>query len=204
MNNVQQIVVVAKRSITRDREEKINLIYEAFSRIVELEGYEKVTTRKIAEEAGISVGIIYRYFPEGKPAIAAGFYEAAFRAVMEPAAVLSGSTEDLEREIRLHLENHRRYEAIYRAFDQAMLEKHDLFQGLKRNRTELIESRIRALPIETTLNMAPFNVLVERYLKVYGLVDALVHRHLFAVPYAKSDEELVRVLTDLSMRVRNL
>jgi DNA-binding transcriptional regulator YbjK len=70
MNNVQQIVVVAKRSITRDREEKINLIYEAFSRIVESIGYEKATTRKIAEEAGISVGIIYRYFSEGKPAIA--------------------------------------------------------------------------------------------------------------------------------------
>jgi AcrR family transcriptional regulator len=202
MNNVQQIVGVAKRSITRDREEKISLIYEAFSRIVESEGYEKATTRKIAEEAGISVGIIYRYFPEGQPAIAAGFYEVAFSAVMEPAAVLTGSTEDLEREIRLHLNNHRKYEAIYRAFDQAMLEKHDLFEGLKRNRTELIESRIRALPIESTQNMAPIKMLVERYLKVYGLVDALVHRHLFALPYAKTDEELVMVLTDLSMHMR--
>jgi hypothetical protein len=55
--------------------------------------------------------------------------------------------------------------------------------------------------METTLNLAPFNVLVERYLKVYGLVDALVHRHLFAAPYAKSDEELVRILADLSMRI---
>ncbi|OGD57056.1 hypothetical protein A3K78_10695 [Candidatus Bathyarchaeota archaeon RBG_13_52_12] len=55
--------------------------------------------------------------------------------------------------------------------------------------------------METTLNLAPFNVLVERYLKVYGLVDALVHRHLFVVPYVKSDEELVRILADLSRRV---
>jgi AcrR family transcriptional regulator len=201
MNNVQQIVVVDKRNITRDREEKIKLIYEAFSRIVESKGYDKATTRKIAEEAGISVGIIYRYFPEGKPAVAAGFYEAAFRAVMEPAAVLSGSSKDLEHEIRLHLENHRKYEAIYRAFDQAMLEKHDLFEGLKRDRKELIESRIRALPKEITLGLAPFNMLVERYLKVYGLVDALVHRHIFAVPYAESDDELVRILTRLSLRV---
>ena len=46
-----------------------------------------------------------------------------------------------------------------------------------------------------------FQRALERYLKVYGLVDALVHRHIFAVPYAKSDEELVRILTDLSVRV---
>jgi hypothetical protein len=82
-----------------------------------------------------------------------------------------------------------------------MLEKHDLFEGLKQNRTKLIESRIRALPMEIIIKLAPFNVLLERYLKVYGLVDALVHRHLYAVPYAKSDEELVRILADLSLRV---
>jgi AcrR family transcriptional regulator len=201
MNNVQQIIVVAIRSFSRDRDEKIKVIYEIFNRLVKSEGYKEVTTRRIAEEAGISVGIIYHYFPEGKPAIAAGFYEAAFGSVMDPAHVLYGSPKDLKQEINLHLENHRRNEAVFRAFDQALLENHDIFEGLKRSRTELIEARIAALLIEEELPKTTKKELVDKYLKIYGLVDALIHRHLFQAPYAESDEELTRILVDLSLRL---
>jgi len=202
MNNVQQIIAVAIRSFTRDRNEKIKVIYEIFNHLVKSEGYKEVTTRRIAEEAGISVGIIYHYFPEGKPAIAAGFYETAFGSVMDPAKVLNGSPKHLEQEISLHLENHRRNEAIFRAFDQALLENHDIFEGLKRSRTELIEARIAALLIEDKLPKTTIKELVDKYLKIYGLVDAIVHRHLFQAPYAESDEELVHILVDLSLRLR--
>jgi AcrR family transcriptional regulator len=200
MNNIQQLVVVAPRVITRDKDEKIKLIYESFSRLVNSEGYEKVTTRKIAEDAGISVGIIYHYFTEGKPEIAAGFWEESLNVMMDPIFILKGSDDDIKREIKLHLENHRKNEALYRAFDQAILEKKDLFEGLKRSRAELIETKIRANFTEIN-SPTQLSELAEKYLRVYGLVDALVHRHLFQAPFAKSDEELVHILSDLSLRI---
>jgi len=183
----------------RDKDEKVRLIYESFSRLVETEGYENTTMRGIAESAGISVGIIYRYFPRGKPAIAAGFYEQVFLKVMEPATVLGGSVEDLRGEIQLHLDSHRRYAATYRAFDQASLEGHDLFSGLKRSMRQLVEERVKDAQGRGDLaGWEPYE-LVGRYMMVYGLVDALVHRHLFVGPYTETDEELVQTLADLSL-----
>ena len=46
--------------------------------------------------------------------------------------------------------------------------------------------------------------LSDCYLKVYGLVDALVHRHLFLAPFAKSDEELETILANLSLYLRKI
>jgi AcrR family transcriptional regulator len=55
-----------KRAITRDKEAKISAIIEATRRLIETVGYEKMTIRDIAEEADVSVGLIYKYFPGGK------------------------------------------------------------------------------------------------------------------------------------------
>jgi hypothetical protein len=55
-----------KKVITRDKEAKIGSIIDATRKLIETMGYEKVTIRDIAEEAGVSVGLIYKYFPDGK------------------------------------------------------------------------------------------------------------------------------------------
>jgi AcrR family transcriptional regulator len=191
---------VPTRSIVRDKDEKIKLIYKSFARLVRQEGYEKVNTRRIAEDAGISIGIIYHYFSEGKPEIAAGFWEESLNIMMNPILILKGSDKEIKREITLHLENHRKNEALYRAFDQAILEKQDLFDGLKRSRAKLIETTIRANFTEVN-SPTQLGELTKKYLRVYGLVDALVHRHLFQAHFAKSDEELVNILSDLSLRI---
>ena len=146
----------------------------------------------------VSIGIIYHYFPEGKPEIAAGFWEESLNVMMDPISILKGSDEDIKREIRLHLENHRTNEALYRAFDQAILEKQDLFKGLKQSRTKLIEGKIRSGFSEVN-SPTQLNELTERYLMVYGLVDAIVHRHLFQAHFVKSDGELVNILSELSL-----
>jgi AcrR family transcriptional regulator len=55
-----------KKTITRDKEAKINSIIGATRTLIEMMGYEKVTIRDIAGSAGVSVGLIYKYFPGGK------------------------------------------------------------------------------------------------------------------------------------------
>lgn len=54
---------------TRDKEAKIASILDATLRLIEEKGYEGVTSRDIAQEAGVSNGLVFRYFPGGKPGI---------------------------------------------------------------------------------------------------------------------------------------
>jgi AcrR family transcriptional regulator len=53
-------------SVKRNKEVKIISIQDATCMLIETKGYEKVTIRDIAEAAGVSIGLIYKYFPEGK------------------------------------------------------------------------------------------------------------------------------------------
>ncbi|AAM05879.1 TetR/AcrR family transcriptional regulator [Methanosarcina acetivorans] len=55
-----------KMSVKRDKEAKINSIQDATLMLIETVGYDKVTIRDIAEAAGVSIGLIYKYFPGGK------------------------------------------------------------------------------------------------------------------------------------------
>ncbi|MCQ1534962.1 helix-turn-helix transcriptional regulator [Methanosarcina sp. KYL-1] len=51
-------------SVKRDRKAKIISIQEATCMLIEIKGYENVTIRDIAEAAGVSIGLIYKYFPD--------------------------------------------------------------------------------------------------------------------------------------------
>lgn len=53
-------------SFKRNKEAKIIFIQDATCMLIETRGYEKVTIRDIAEAAGVSIGLIYKYFPGGK------------------------------------------------------------------------------------------------------------------------------------------
>ena len=173
----------------RDKDEKIRKIYEAFAELVNIVGYEKVTTSRIAEKAGISVGIVYHYFPEGKPAIAAGLYERNFMKMMDLDAFIDRDPEKLEVQIRDHLRVHRENIELYRAFDHAILTNRDLFQNLKKGRKELLEAHIEEKGLSDDA--------VEACLKAYNLIDAVIHRHLFVDSISKTDEELINFLTKL-------
>ena len=55
-----------KRSITRDKEAKIRAILDATHALIGTNGYDGVTIKDVATSAGVSVGLIYLYFPNGK------------------------------------------------------------------------------------------------------------------------------------------
>jgi len=55
-----------KRGIIRDKEAKITAILDATHALIGTKGYDRVTIRNIAASAGVSIGLIYLYFPNGK------------------------------------------------------------------------------------------------------------------------------------------
>jgi AcrR family transcriptional regulator len=171
-------------AFTRDAEAKKKQILEAFAELVRKRGYADITMRDIAEEAGVSVGIIYRYFPAGKPEVTSKLYEA-YLLTVAPVEIDPDTPETLEAEIRRHVESHRKNADLYRAFDVANLENHDIFAGSKRTRDAVLSERYRD------------KARMRRISLNYAIVDALVHRHVLIEKITPTDEELVQLLVKL-------
>ena len=53
----------------RNKQAKIQRIAQATRQLLERDNLSKLTIRDIAKEADVSVGLIYKYFPEGKSGI---------------------------------------------------------------------------------------------------------------------------------------
>ncbi len=169
---------------TRDAEAKKRQILDAFADLVREKGYPTITIRDIADAAGVSVGIIYRYFPAGKPEVASKLYES-YLLTTTPSEIDPDTPGTLEEEIRRHIKTHRDNEALYRAFDIANLEDHDIFAGSKRTRDAVLTERYKD---KKRLQRISLN---------YAIVDALVHRHVLLEKITNTDEELVQLLVGL-------
>jgi AcrR family transcriptional regulator len=171
-------------AFTRDAEAKKRKILEAFAQLVREKGYADITIRDIAEAAGTSVGIIYSYFPSCKPEITSRLYES-YLLTITPSEIDPENPEALEGEIRRHLKTHADNAALYRAFDVANLENHDIFEGSKRTRDAVLAERYRDKERRRRISLN------------YAIVDALVHRHVLLERITETDEEFVKLLVTL-------
>jgi AcrR family transcriptional regulator len=77
-----KVRVTPRKSASQERSRvTVNAILEAAARILVREGFDKASTNRIAEVAGVSVGSLYQYFP-GKEAIVAALIDRHNREVM--------------------------------------------------------------------------------------------------------------------------
>ena len=60
----------------------VQAIYDAFVRIWRRDGWQRLTTRAVALETGISVGTLYEYFP-GKTALLSGYVRHGMEVLVE-------------------------------------------------------------------------------------------------------------------------
>lgn len=70
----------------------VDAILEATARILVTEGFDKASTNRIAEVAGVSVGSLYQYFP-GKEALVVAVAQRHNRAIMD---VVGGVLEEIQ------------------------------------------------------------------------------------------------------------
>jgi len=81
---------MARRPLTKPRKEAsqersrvtVDALVEATARILVREGFDKASTNRIAEVAGVSVGSLYQYFPS-KEALVAAVIERHNREIMQ-------------------------------------------------------------------------------------------------------------------------
>src|SRR5579864_2789253 len=70
---------LARRPLTNPRKQAsqrrsratVDALIEATARILVREGFDKASTNRVAEEAGVSVGSLYQYFPSKEALVAA-------------------------------------------------------------------------------------------------------------------------------------
>src|ERR1700753_1028062 len=73
----------ARKSASQQRSRAtVAALVEATARILVKEGFDKASTNRIAEVAGVSVGSLYQYFP-GKEALVAAVIERHQREIMQ-------------------------------------------------------------------------------------------------------------------------
>jgi AcrR family transcriptional regulator len=69
-------------------------LYATALRMIGDRGYESTTLREIAKEAGVSVGLLYRYFPSKQAVVIALYDELSADFVREAAAMRPGRWRD--------------------------------------------------------------------------------------------------------------
>ena len=185
----------------RNKEAKIEKIIEVTRRMIEKEGYIATTTNHIAEAAGVSIGLLYKYFPMGKADIAREIATRYHLAIVEPIEVTDVTEDSLEKKLRSVLtawiKQHREHAKMVRAMEIAMLSNPLLFTGY----SDFIKKMASKgkLFIQLPKTNGPSDSKLEEFtLALYYTIDGLIHRHVTAFKIFNTDDELVDYLTELS------
>jgi AcrR family transcriptional regulator len=124
-SSIQQIqtkslYLLRKNPIQRRSKATVEAVLEAGARLMFTIGYDKASTNKIAEKAGISIGSLYEYFP-GKEAIFAEIrrrqdhrYARLVQAEPVPATFRETLRLNIKTYIRLALSNIELHAALVR------------------------------------------------------------------------------------------
>jgi len=186
----------------KKKQQKRNLIYKTFIDLLQKEGYDKLSTNHISEEAKIGIGTIYRHFPEGKAAIAKGYFEHIKDKIIDEEffgqASEKGLSEFFQLLISKHLKVYRDNLEAFLAYEQALLSNKELFKNHGISVYEFAKETVKEL---RKGNDSYQNIPEERFIKgfllIYNIIEAITHRHLAIIPMFKSDEDLIKYLTNV-------
>jgi AcrR family transcriptional regulator len=97
---------VRKKPTQERAQETVDAILAATARVVARDGYDRASTNRIAEAAGVSIGSLYQYFPS-KEAIVSALMEghmSRMLAVLSAAYEQSTATRSIEEAARAIIE----------------------------------------------------------------------------------------------------
>ena len=191
---------MTQKSFTRNKQEKINLILTTFADLVNRHGYDTLSTRHIAKAAGISVGTIYHYFPEGKHSIASNYIEHVTDELFDTNIFRLGEKslkEFLEELIQRYLIVHKKNFEVHKAIDQAILADPVVYQqnqgAIKLNMRKVVKE-LRHLGLYSSIKEP---VVLNHFMLLFNVLEGLIHRHLFIYPLFENDGELILFLVKL-------
>ncbi len=193
---------MSKRKITRNKEEKIALIYDTFFKLIVEKGYHRTSTNKIAKAAQISIGTIYHYFPNGKLDILMKYFERAKDVTLniEDFKIFNDNNipEIFKEFISRDIENQRKNLGFRIALRHAILSEEKVRQAFQNKVLEITKDVVKQLRgITMVFKKIPENRLIKRFAFIYNLIESLVHHHIFIMDLFDNDDDLVKYISNL-------
>jgi AcrR family transcriptional regulator len=180
----------------------VEAILAATARLLRREGYEALSTNRVAEVAGVSVGSLYQYFPS-KEALALAVMDQHCDAL---GATLEGRLVELahaelevvaqalvEEMISLHRTDPRLHQALLQL--QSQLGKSSKMDQLQRRFITLVQAYLEAHRRE----LAVEDVALAAHLLVVS-VEALTHSAVSAHPELLHSEAFSQELVRMALR----
>lgn len=185
----------------RNKKDKIATILKTSNDLFKKQGYAATTTNQIAAEAKVSIGLVYKYFPGGKPEIAKKLVES-----IRDEIVFEGldAVTPLNAQVYLHdgllryIEGHRRVLSNIAAFEIASLEDEETrrFGGeIYSIGSGSVTSILRLVGCEDGEKVKAWGNIL------FHVIDSTIHRHVLNEGLVASDEELADVLTIMLISV---
>ena len=178
------IIIMSDKKFRRNKQEKIDLIYDTFFNLIIDQGYHKTSTNHIAKKAKVSIGTIYKYFPKGKQDIMRKYFEETMKHVIN-ASDLYNVNEDNIREflknfILILYNNHKEKKGYNIAFrsviqsDKKLLKTHKerLFNSFKataqllRNKNEIF----RRFPEDRLIQLFVFKGCFYKVMTIFAFI----------------------------------
>jgi AcrR family transcriptional regulator len=190
---------------TRDKDAKIASIMAATLRLIERDGYENVTSRDIAGESGVSNGLVFKYFPGGKPAIVRALSLKIMREILELHMPVEADFDDFPGFLRATFSRVVAYgkknRRIFTAITIASLTDKEVFEDIEEtadyDETALPSffSQFREIGTGRIRQQPEF---VGQWLEV---TNAVILHHLMYPSAFATDENLVDVLVNISLKL---
>ncbi|MFX1390495.1 MAG: TetR/AcrR family transcriptional regulator [Promethearchaeota archaeon] len=193
---------MSSKKFSRNKQEKIKLIYDTFFNLILKRGYHKTSTNHIARSAKVSIGTIYKYFPKGKEDIIRNYFEESMKTFLDSQDLERITDENVREflnnfilELFMNHKENKGYNLAFRSAiqsDKSLLKKHNekinnLFRELAQKLRETNQS----------FNKIPEENLVKLFIFLYNLVNAIIYHHLFIMKLFNTDDELIEYLTSL-------
>ena len=193
-----------------NKELSIKKIVKATEEVIEQKGYIDSKIKDISKKADVSIGLIYKYFPKGKPEIVIEVMKRSpiFRGIstisedrmnqmltLPPEAFVKA----VQRVFMAIIKTHRKQAKFGPAVERAMQSNKELYAELY----ELSNNNMDLIPVISRI-LQKFNYPEEKLKKRSELflhtVDSLIHRHAFYGEIVDTDEELAEYLTELFLK----
>jgi len=196
------IIIMSRKKFSRNKQEKIDLIYETFFNLILKQGYHKTSTNHVAKSAKISIGTIYKYFPKGKDDIIREYFEESMETVIDKEDLLNIDNNNIRdfinQFIKVLYKFHKEKEGYNLAFrsviqsDKALRVAHQekLFSFFKELAQELRKKN-------EAFNKIPEERLIEIFVLLYNLVNAIIYHHLSVMKFFDTDDKLIEFLSTL-------
>jgi AcrR family transcriptional regulator len=189
------------KKFIRNRDEKVRKIIATTFQLIAEKDYDNLTTNHIAKASNISIGTIYRYFPEGKSSIVLAVAEDMYQKLPLGEIIHQMEIKNLHEVIitllRFYVKYHRDNFKLIKATEKASLSSSIVRDEIDSFTNQIINN-IMAVS-EQFADFAKFSLeeLQHKIIIIIKSADSIIHRHLLISPIFESDDELINFLVDI-------